>query len=261
MTRLSHRWRPPKRLFHRTGVEPQPSDLCPHSGGSPSECRVVRGENCTQQECPSAESSAITPPTAVTAGWKCVEGSPASIQARRHRPPPSGLARRRRLHRRSDPHTDRATLGLFVEVEHPLGQGQVIQHQSLGRRLNGIPGQATHSFPAAAGFAVTVIVHTVDAETGPARYRRPPSPPSGRTRSSRPSILRREPSSAPSTRPPTPIDAGSSPTASTSAPTGRRSRCLLGCSPARTICSPPSPATSRSPIPRRPDCHRRCGAT
>jgi len=44
--------------------------------------------------------------------------------------------------------------------------------------------------PAATGFAVTVIVHIVDAETGQPRYCHPRNPPSGRARSSPPSTPR-----------------------------------------------------------------------
>jgi len=57
-------------------------------------------------------------------------------------------------------------------------------------------------FPAVAGFAVTVIVHTVDAESGLPRYLPSAEPAEWRVRSSRPPEPRMDTSSAPSTRPP-----------------------------------------------------------
>ena len=64
-----------------------------------------------------------------------------------------------------------------------------MKNPELGRRIHTsiapFEVAAEEWFPAAAGFAVTVIVHPFDAATGPPRYLPPRSPPSGRARSSR----------------------------------------------------------------------------
>ncbi|GAB3835072.1 hypothetical protein GCM10028895_55510 [Pontibacter rugosus] len=103
-------------------------------------------------------------------------------------------------------------------------------------------------FPAAAGFAVTVIVHTVDVETGVPRHL-PPAESAEWARAIFSTVdSRTGTSSAPSTQAPASIDADSSYTASTSTPTAGRFLFLGRWSPVRITCYRPSTAEPRSPF-------------
>nr|EJI95783.1 hypothetical protein JVH1_6804 [Rhodococcus sp. JVH1] len=115
-------------------------------------------------------------------------------------------------------------------------------------------------FPAAAGFAVTVIAYTVDAATGRPRHL-PSAEPSEWARAIFSTVdnvhgyfLGAVDPDTGGHRP------GQLATASTSTPTGRRFPCLSRWSPARTTCYLPSTAELRSPFPRRLDPAGRPGA-